>query len=146
MTLVAGTNTVKAYAVDLAGNISVINNVSFVSSNTFQLQLKFSAAQPLTTTGLNFSLQLSPNINGTIQVSSDMTGWTALTNFVGTNTVLNFRDQMATNSDRRFYRAMIPRHRENTCVERIALLEVIKVAARLTQARIDLARNFCRLY
>jgi len=29
-------------------------------------------------------------------------------NFVGTNTTLNFRDPTATNSSRRFYRAVVP--------------------------------------
>ena len=39
--LIAGTNTVKAYAMDLAGNFSMTNSVSVVSSNTFKLQLAF---------------------------------------------------------------------------------------------------------
>ena len=107
-TLAAGTNTVKAYAVDLGGNHSTTSSVSVLSSNTFKLQLNFALNQPLTSTGLNFTLQLSSNLNGHIQVSTNLTSWATLTNFVGTNTTLNFRDPAATNSPHRFYRATIP--------------------------------------
>jgi hypothetical protein len=48
LTLAAGTNTVKAYAVNLGGNYSATNSVSFVSSNSFKLQLTFALDQPLT--------------------------------------------------------------------------------------------------
>jgi hypothetical protein len=108
VTLAAGTNTVKAYAVDLGGNYSTTSSVSVLSSNTFKLQLNFAMNQPLTSTGLNFTLQISSNLNGHIQVSTNLLNWTTLTNFVGTNTTLNFRDPAATNSKSRFYRAVIP--------------------------------------
>jgi hypothetical protein len=72
------------------------------------LQLVFTNALPLNTNGLFFSLQLSKGLNGHIQVSSNLTSWVALTNFVGTNTTLNFLDSAATNSSHRFYRAVIP--------------------------------------
>jgi hypothetical protein len=51
---------------------------------------------------------VSAGLNGHIQVSTNLTGWSALTNFVGTNSTLNFRDPAATSSDHRFYRAVIP--------------------------------------
>jgi hypothetical protein len=108
ITLAAGTNTVKAYAVDLGGNYSTTSSVSVLSSNTFKLQLDFAMNQPLTSTGLNFTLQISSNLNGHIQVSTNLFNWVTLTNFVGTNTTLNFRDPAATNSSSRFYRAVIP--------------------------------------
>jgi len=106
--LQTATNTIKAFALDLGGNFSTTNSVSFVSSNAFKLQLTFTLAQPLTVDGLNFSLQISPGLNGHVQVSTNLAAWTALTNFVGTNTTLNFRDTAATNSSQRFYRAVIP--------------------------------------
>jgi hypothetical protein len=106
--LTAGTNTVKAYAMDLAGNFSTTNSVSVVSSNTFKLQLAFTNTLPLKTNGLVFSLQLSTGLNGHIQVSTNLTSWITLTNFVGTNSTITFRDPAATNSPRRFYRAVVP--------------------------------------
>jgi uncharacterized repeat protein (TIGR03803 family) len=106
--LISGTNTVKAYAMNLGGNVSTNSSVSMVSSNTFMLQLAFTNAVPLKTNGLVFSLQLSAGLNGHIQVSTNLTNWTTLTNFVGTNATITFLDPAATNSSRRFYRAVIP--------------------------------------
>jgi uncharacterized repeat protein (TIGR03803 family) len=108
LSLVQGTNEVNAYAVDLGGNRSTTASVSMVSSNTFKLQLVFTNAVPLETNGLFFSLQLSTGLNGHIQVSSNLTSWTTLTNFVGTNSTLHFRDPAASNSSHRYYRAVIP--------------------------------------
>jgi hypothetical protein len=106
--LITGTNTVKAYAMNLGGNVSTNNSVNMVSSNTFMLQLAFTNSVPLKTDGLVFSLQLSTGLNGRIQVSTNLTSWATLTNFVGTNTTLTFQDPTATNFSRRFYRAVIP--------------------------------------
>jgi hypothetical protein len=106
--LQAGANSLKAYAVDLGGNFSATNSVSIISSNTFKLQLAFTNAVPLRTNGLAFSLQLSTGLNGYILYSTDLVGWNILTNFVGTNVTLNFRDPAATNSSQRFYRAVVP--------------------------------------
>ncbi len=102
------TNVIKAYAVDFGGNFSPDVSVSFVSSNAFKLQLAFAMAQPLVTNGLNFNLQISPGLNGHIQVSTNLLDWATLTNFVGTNANINFLDTAATNFDQRFYRAVIP--------------------------------------
>ena len=106
--LVVGTNKVNAYAVDLGGNTSLTNGVSFVSSNTFLLKLNFALVQPLATNGLNFSLLTSIGLVGQIQFSTNLINWSTLTNFNGTNGTLNFRDTAATNFNRRFYRAIIP--------------------------------------
>jgi uncharacterized repeat protein (TIGR03803 family) len=108
VTLITGSNTFKTYALDFAGNSSITQSLSVLSSNTFKLQLAFTNALPMKTNGLVFSLQLSKGLNGHIQVSSNLTSWVTLTNFVGTNTTLNFRDPAATNSSRRFYRAVVP--------------------------------------
>lgn len=106
--LTVGTNTIKAFAVDGSGNFSTTNSVNVVSSNTFKLQLVFTNTTPLKTNGLNFQLQLSTGLNGQIQYSTNLQNWLLLTNFVGTNASLNFRDAAATNSARRYYRAVIP--------------------------------------
>jgi hypothetical protein len=108
VTLAAGSNTVKAYAVDLGGNHSSTSSVRVLSSNTFKLQLNFALSRPLTSTGLTFTLQISSNLYGHLQFSTNLTSWATLTNFVGTNTTLNFRDPAATSSKSRFYRAVIP--------------------------------------
>ena len=107
VTLLNGTNYLNFYALDPGGNISA-TNFSIVSSNTFNLQLAFTNAVPMKTNGLVFSLQLSTGLNGQIQVSTNLINWATLTNFVGTNSTLTFRDPAATNSNRRFYRAVIP--------------------------------------
>ena len=108
LTLIAGANTIKSFAQDWGGNFSATNNLSVTSSNTFKLQLAFTNSLPLKTNGLFFSLLLSTGLNGHIQVSSNLTSWVTLTNFIGTNATLNFRDASATNSSQRFYRAVIP--------------------------------------
>jgi hypothetical protein len=41
-------------------------------------------------------------------VSTNLTTWATLTNFVGSNSVITFRDPAATNSSHRYYRATIP--------------------------------------
>lgn len=84
------------------------NNLSVVSSNTFKLQLSFGLAQPLLANGLAFTLLVSSNLNGHIQYSTNLINWANLTNFTGSNSSLNFRDPAATNSSRRYYRAVIP--------------------------------------
>jgi hypothetical protein len=106
--LTAGTNVIKAYAVDLGGNASMTNTVSVVSSNTFNLRLGFRSAQPMTSDGLHLSLEVSLGISGRIEVSTNLEDWTTLTNFASTNATMQFRDSTVTNYHWRFYRAVAP--------------------------------------
>jgi len=108
LTLTAGTNILKTFALNLGGIYSATNTLSILSSNTFNLQLTFSHGQPLSATGLAFNLEASAWLSGLIQYSTNLTDWTTLTNFAGTNSVVSFLDPAATNSHERFYRAMIP--------------------------------------
>ena len=108
LTLVTGTNTVRAYAVDLGSKLSLTNSVSFVSSNTFKLQLGFGAGPSLDGNGLGFDLQISLGLNGRIEASTNLMDWVTLTNYIGTNATLHFRDVAATNLNHRFYRAVTP--------------------------------------
>jgi len=105
--LVAGTNTVRAYAMDIAGSMSPTSSVSVVSSNAFRLELTPASSQPMTGNGWSFSLQVSPGLNGTIQASTNLVNWAVLDNFVGTNSTINFSDLTATNYNLRFYRAVV---------------------------------------
>jgi hypothetical protein len=103
--LIRGTNVVRAYAVDGSGNLSLTNSVTFVTTNGFVLQLR---AERLTGTGFDFQLAASPGLPGWILVSTNLGNWTRLTNFLGTNSLLQFHDPAATNDQRRFYRAVTP--------------------------------------
>jgi uncharacterized repeat protein (TIGR03803 family) len=107
-TLIAGTNTLNAYAVDFSGNFSSTNSLSVVSSNTFVLQLSFDTAQPLSANGLSLNLETSPGLSGQIQASTNLVNWTTLTNFGGTGTNWQFNDETAPDYKQRFYRAVIP--------------------------------------
>jgi hypothetical protein len=108
VTLLAGTNSLKVYALDLGGNYSATNSLSVVSSNAFKMQLTFAPGQPLAGDGLNFVVQVSTNVNGHILVSTDLVSWMILTNFTGTNATINLHDAAATNYANRFYRAVVP--------------------------------------
>lgn len=107
-TLSAGTNMLKAYALDWGGNYSATSSVSFYSSNTFKLLLSFTTAKPLLTNGLTFTVQLSSNLNGHLEYSTNLLNWVSWTNFKGTNAAITFRDPAATNLPHRFYRAVVP--------------------------------------
>jgi hypothetical protein len=106
--LVSGTNALRAYAVNLGGNFSATNALSVVSSNSFRLQLALTNGAAPSENGQTLNLLISVGLNGVIQYSTNLTTWATLTNFVGTNSSLLFRDPAATNVGRKFYRAVVP--------------------------------------
>jgi outer membrane protein assembly factor BamB len=108
MSLLKGTNVLRAYALDASGNKSTTNSVTFVCTNDFQMSLSVGSAQPLTGTGLDLYLQVTPGLNCRIESSTDLVFWTTFTNFVGTNVPMHFGDPAAPNYTRRFYRAVSP--------------------------------------
>jgi hypothetical protein len=108
LTLIAGTNIIKACALNLGGIYSTTNSVSIVSGTTFKLRLHFASARPVWTNGAALTLELSSNLTGHIEYSTDLINWVSWTNFKGNGDALNFRDCSATNSARRFYRAVVP--------------------------------------
>ncbi len=66
------------------------------------------AVQPLGTNGLSLSLTGPAGVQYRVDASSNLSNWTAVTNFVSTNTTVHFTDQSATNYSQRFYRAVAP--------------------------------------
>jgi hypothetical protein len=79
-----------------------------VSSNSFKLRFNVAAAKLAGADGPTFSLLLSTNLAGCIQVSSNLINWVDLTNFAGSNASVTFHDPAAGNSAPRFYRAVVP--------------------------------------
>jgi cyclophilin family peptidyl-prolyl cis-trans isomerase len=106
--MASGSNIISAYAQNLGGNFSATNTIDVLSSNAFLLQLSFLTTKPLATNGLNLGLLVSTGLVGHVQFSTNLTSWNTLTNFVGTNSTLHLLDPAATNSGKRYYRAVIP--------------------------------------
>jgi cyclophilin family peptidyl-prolyl cis-trans isomerase len=106
--LIAGENTINAYAEDQLRNFSLVTSVNVISSNTFLLQLSAPNSSSSLGGGFGFYLQISPGLNGHIQYSTNLSNWITLTNFVGTNTTIPILDPDAGNDSGRFYRAIIP--------------------------------------
>jgi sugar lactone lactonase YvrE len=104
--LSAGTNIVRAYAVDSAGNRSATNILSVVSRSNFVLRLRAGPVQP--PDAMDFSLEVSSGTTGRIEVSSDLSSWVPLAEFDSSQQPLFFRDITATNFQQRFYRAIVP--------------------------------------
>lgn len=107
LTLAAGTNTIRAYATDPAGNPSLTNSVSVLSSNAFRLWLGFTNPPPTAGSGCVFRLECSTGLWGQVEVSTNLANWAVLTNFIGSNGVVTFRDPGVANGAH-FYRAVVP--------------------------------------
>ncbi|HUC85566.1 MAG TPA: Ig-like domain-containing protein [Candidatus Acidoferrales bacterium] len=106
--LSAGTNTISACAMDSNGNYSVASSVRVVSPDTFKLQLLLGTPKPHPADGTTVTLQLSRDLNGHLEYSTNLLKWTSWTNFRGTSANLTFQDPGAVKSPRRFYRAVTP--------------------------------------
>lgn len=106
--LVAGTNTLKAYALDLGGNYSPTSSVSFSSPDAFQLRFLSDSSPAPGAAGASFTLLVSSNLAGQVESSTDLVNWLSWTNFKGTNSSITFRDPAATNTPLRFFRAVVP--------------------------------------
>ena len=106
LALLAGTNTVKAYVVDPTGNISATSSVSFYSTNAFLMRL--GATRAITNSGFDLEVNVSKGMNCRLEVSTNLLHWSTLTNFVSTNTTMQFGDAAATNNNQRFYRGVVP--------------------------------------
>lgn len=104
--LAVGINKINVYSKNLGGNFSKIKSVTVKSNNTFTLQLGLISGTPVLNDGLHFGLEASPGISGSIQVSTDLVNWQTLTNFVGSNAIINFHDSAAPKYQQRFYRAV----------------------------------------
>lgn len=102
--LIAGTNTLRAFAVDPAGNYSVTKTVNFVAPHAFSMAL---APIPQVTDGFAFSLNTATGANCRIDFSEDLVNWTVFTNLVTTLPVTLFRDPSTTSNALRFYRAAL---------------------------------------
>src|SRR5581483_9368170 len=81
--------------------------LSYVTAITVP-KLSLGASPAPSANGFSFNLQVTSGLNVSIQFSGDLKNWTTLTNFTATNSTLAFRDPAATNSSRRFYRAVVP--------------------------------------
>jgi hypothetical protein len=77
-------------------------------ANGNPLELAITKVTPLKEGVLEFTLQVSAAVSGHIQYSTNLTSWTTLTNFVGADSTVIFRDQAASNSSQRYYRAVVP--------------------------------------
>jgi hypothetical protein len=119
VTLVSGVNHFTAYAVDASGNLSTTAKLTltYTAPNAAAVAklTGLGTASHFTITdsalsnnGFKFKLHRATSENGRIEVSTDLVHWHTLTNFTGTNSIVNFLDQTATNSVQRFYRVVSP--------------------------------------
>jgi hypothetical protein len=97
----------------LTGSLSVGGGTGQVIAGVYTVQLPpvilgTASPQPLTANGLNLSLQGAVGSNYLIEASTDLTSWTPILYFPTTNSLFYFTDPTATNSNMKFYRAVMP--------------------------------------
>ena len=71
-------------------------------------RLGFGSAQPLSSNGLDLTLEGFAGVSYRIDGSTNLVDWVTVTNFIGTNSLTPFRDSSATNQAWKFYRAVVP--------------------------------------
>jgi hypothetical protein len=81
-----------------------------IAQGTLPVTLRLNLNTPVawSSNGLRLKLEAPLGFNYTIQVSSNLVNWQPFTNFVGSNSPLNFSDPTAKNFKQRFYRAVMP--------------------------------------
>ena len=101
VTLMAGTNTVAAYAADIAGNLSTTSSVSFDFVATNQLQIQASGLGTVSPNYSNAWLEIGRNYSITSTPASGFvfTNWVVSTNWIGgtSTTKTNLTFMMASN-------------------------------------------------
>ena len=117
LSLSAGTNVVRVFALNEGGLDSLTNTVTVIVTNAVPklkvgVRAQVVPGEPavsianahMTSGGLAFSLLIIGGATGVVQVSTNLTDWETVTNFAGTNTTIGFCDPAATNANCRFYR------------------------------------------
>lgn len=79
-----------------------------VYASAAQIQLHLESPNLVISGGMGLSLTGEPGVNYRVDVSTDLTTWTPLTNFISTEATMHFFDSSATNFNQRFYRAVAP--------------------------------------
>ena len=98
------TVVVDPAAGNYAGRFYLIGPLSTVP----QPRLGFGSGQPLSSSGLDLTLNGFAGISYRIDGSTNLRDWVTVTNFVSTNSITPFRDSSATNQPWKFYRAVVP--------------------------------------
>lgn len=102
-----GTDNITYTITDSLGNQATTNIPVLITPGQFQLSL--TSPTNLTPAGLNFTLNTTPGTNTVIiETSADLINWLAIQTNSTVNGSVNLIAPPATNSPRRFYRAVIP--------------------------------------
>ena len=78
------------------------------ATNTVNLIMTLSNGVDAGTNVLFLSLQIPPNLNGHIEISTNLIDWQPLTNFTGLETNVTFQNPVPTHLCHCFYRAVVP--------------------------------------
>jgi len=110
------TNTVLIYAQNLGGIYSLTNHLTVINTNSVTLNLtinlstktksiKLVGGNP-TRQGVTLNLEISNAGKGQVEYSTDLIHWNVLTNFAGTNQIMQINDPASVIEPKRFYRVV----------------------------------------